>query len=68
MGKKPVLCRDLTDSFHRDPEGHFRGTARVVAHVERRWCATVRSDQLVGGAPFRFQEHEPAAPTHAEAR
>lgn len=55
LGRKPVLCRDLTDSFHRDPRGHFRGTDEVVAHVERRWCPTVTSDQLVGGAPFRFR-------------
>jgi nicotinamidase-related amidase len=52
--KKPVLCRDLTDSFHRDPRGHSWGTQEIVAHIERHWCPTVRSDQLVGGAPFRF--------------
>lgn len=54
FGRKPVLCRDLTDAFHRDPGGHFRGTEQVIAHIERRWCPTVTSDQLVGGAPFRF--------------
>ena len=47
FGKRPVLCRDLTDSFHRDPRGHFQGTAQVVAHIERRWCPTVTSDRLV---------------------
>jgi nicotinamidase-related amidase len=55
FGMRPVLCRDLTDSFHRDPRGHFWGTAQVVAHIERRWCPSVTSDQLVGGAPFRFR-------------
>lgn len=55
LGKRPVLCRDLTDSFHRDPRGHLWGTEQVVAHVERHWCPTVTSDQLAGGAPFRFQ-------------
>lgn len=55
-GKRPVLCRDLTDSFHRDPRGHYWGTEQVVAHVERRWCPTVTSDQLVGGEPFRFAD------------
>jgi nicotinamidase-related amidase len=54
-GKRPVLCRDLTDSFHRDPRGHAWGTEQVVAHVERRWCPTVTSDQLVGGPRFRFR-------------
>lgn len=54
LGKKPLLCRDLTDAFHRDPRGHAWGTERVVAHIERYWCPSVTSDQLVGGAPFRF--------------
>ena len=47
LGKRPVLCRDLTDSFHRDPRGHEWGTDRIVAHIERRWCPTVTSEQLV---------------------
>jgi nicotinamidase-related amidase len=58
LGKRPVLCRDLTDSFHRDPRGHFWGTEQVIAHIERRWCPTVTSDQLVGGGPFRFQGND----------
>jgi nicotinamidase-related amidase len=56
LGKKPILCRDLTDGFHRDPRGHTWGTEQMIAHVERRWCPTVASDQLVGGTPFRFGE------------
>jgi hypothetical protein len=56
LGKRPVLCRDLTDAFHRDPHGHPWGTEQVVAHIERRWCPSVTSDQLVGGAPFRFSD------------
>ena len=55
-GKHPLLCRDLTDSFHRDPRGHFWGTEQVVAHIERHWCPSLTSDQLVGGTPFRFRE------------
>jgi nicotinamidase-related amidase len=55
LGRRPLLCRDLTDSFHRDPRGHFRVTEEVVAHIERHWCPTVTSDQLVGGTPFRFR-------------
>jgi hypothetical protein len=53
-GKRPVLCRDLTDSFHQDPSGHDWGTEQLVAHIERRWCPTVTSEELVGGGPFRF--------------
>jgi nicotinamidase-related amidase len=49
LGKSPVLCRDLTDSFHRDPRGHDWGNEQIIAHVERRWCPTVTSDELVGG-------------------
>jgi nicotinamidase-related amidase len=54
LGKRPVLCRDLTDAFHRDPRGHHWGTEQTVAHIERRWCPSITSDQLVGGAPFHF--------------
>lgn len=55
LGKRPLLCRDLTDSFHRDLRGHFWGTRQIVAHIERHWCPTVTSDQLDGGARFRFR-------------
>jgi hypothetical protein len=54
LGKRPLLCRDLTDSFHRDPRGHFWGTELVIAHIERHWCPAITSDQLVGGTAFRF--------------
>ena len=49
LGKRPVLCRDLTDSFHRDPRGHQWGTDAVIAHIERRWCPAVSSADLVAG-------------------
>jgi nicotinamidase-related amidase len=58
LGKRPMLCRDLTDSFHRDVRGHFWGTEQVVAHIERRWCPTVTSNELVGGVPFRFRHRD----------
>jgi hypothetical protein len=67
LGKRPALCRDLTDAFHQDPRGHHWGTAQVVAHIERRWCPTVTSDQLVGGAPFRFPDAPAAVPVHHRA-
>ena len=47
LRKRPVLCRDLTDSFHRDPRGHDWGTAEIVAHIERYWCPTVSSHELL---------------------
>ena len=52
LGKRPVLCRDLTDAFHHDYRGLRWGTPQVVAHIERRWCPTVTSDQLAGGTRF----------------
>jgi len=45
-GKRPVLCRDLTDSYHRDPRGHRWGNEQMIAHIERYWCPTVTSDQF----------------------
>ena len=62
-GKRPVLCRDLTDSYHRDPRGHLWGSEQIVAHVERHWCPTLTSDQLVGGSLFRFQESAQGYPS-----
>lgn len=50
-GKRPVLCRDLTDSYHRDPRGHLWGNEQMIVHIERYWCPTVTSDQLLGGGP-----------------
>ena len=47
FGKRAVLCRDLTDSFHRDVRGHAWGNEAIVAHIERRWCPTVTSDDLL---------------------
>ena len=61
-GKRPVLCRDLTDSFHRDPRGHCWGTEQIIAHIERRWCPTVTSDYLVGVEPFRFADDDCTLP------
>ena len=47
-GKRPVLCRDLTDSYHRDPRGHEWGNEQMIAHIERHWCPTVTSADLAG--------------------
>lgn len=64
LGKRPMLCRDLTDAFHRDPRGHAWGTERVVEHIERCWCPSVTSDQLAGGRPFRFAERRSPCVRH----
>jgi nicotinamidase-related amidase len=55
-GKDVVLCRDLTDSFHRDPGRHFEGLHEIIAHVEKYWCPTITSRSITGKAAFRFPE------------
>ncbi len=57
-GKNVVLIRDLTDTMYNPkmtPQvSHFRGTDLVVEHIEKYVCPTVTSDQILGGAPYRF--------------
>ena len=54
-GKQPVLCRDLTDSYHRDPRSHLWVNEQMIAHIERYWCPSLTSNQLVGWAEFHFR-------------
>jgi nicotinamidase-related amidase len=60
LGTDVVLVRDMTDTMYdhrmRPFVNHFQGTELVVQHVEKYWCPTITSDQLVGGEPFRFRE------------
>ena len=60
QGQHVALVRDLTDTMYnsRMPPfvSHFGGTDRVVDHIERHWCPTITSDQLIGGMPFRFSQ------------
>ena len=56
LKKNVVLCRDLTDSFHRDPGHHFEGLDQIILHVEKYWCPTITSETLTGQPPFRFQQ------------
>ena len=58
LGQNVVLMRDLTDTMYnprRKPYvDHFTGTDLVGWHIEKYWCPTVTSDQILGGKPFRF--------------
>jgi len=58
QGQNVVLMRDLTDSMYnsRRPPfvDHFTGNDLVCWHIEKYWCPTITSDQIVGGRPFRF--------------
>jgi len=59
QGKNVVLVRDLTDTMYNSRSrpfvSHFAGTDLMIDHVERHWCPTITSVDLVGGEPFRFQ-------------
>ncbi|MDG2384426.1 MAG: isochorismatase family protein [Pirellulaceae bacterium] len=58
LGKNVALVRDLTDSMYNHRKrpfvDHFSGHDLVVEHVERFWCPSFTSDQLVNGSPHRF--------------
>jgi len=60
LGQNVALVRDLTDAMYnpqRPPHvDHFRGTDRVVEHIERHWCPTVASTDLTGRPAFRFRD------------
>ena len=59
-GKTVVLVRDLTDTMYnskmRPQVNHFVGTDLVIEHVEKYWCPTITSKDVVGEGPFKFRE------------
>jgi nicotinamidase-related amidase len=58
-GKDVVLMRDLTDTMYSPQRApyvnHFAGTDLIVEHIEKYVCPTITSNQLLGGAPFKFK-------------
>jgi nicotinamidase-related amidase len=58
LGQNVALVRDMTDSMYNSRRApyvdHFTGNELVTWHIERYWCPTITSDQIVGGEPFRF--------------
>ncbi|MCX7427537.1 MAG: isochorismatase family protein [Planctomycetia bacterium] len=60
QGKNVLLMRDMTDSLY-NPEfaprvSHVRGTELVVEHIEKYWCPTVTSTDVLGKPAFRFKQ------------
>jgi nicotinamidase-related amidase/type 1 glutamine amidotransferase len=59
-GKHVVLMRDMTDTMYNPNRwpyvAHFQGTDLIVQHIEKYVCPTITSDQILGGAPFRFKD------------
>ncbi len=64
QGKNVLLIRDMTDTMYcskmKPFVNHFSGTDLVVSHVERHWCPTILSTDIVGGNPFQFREDKRA--------
>jgi nicotinamidase-related amidase len=58
LGQNVVLVRDLTDTMYNSRRrpwvDHFTGTDLVCWHIEKYWCPSITTDQIVGGKPFRF--------------
>jgi nicotinamidase-related amidase len=55
LGRNVVLARDLTDAMYdpRQPPyvSHARGTELVIEHIEKYWCPSILSDDLVQVVP-----------------
>lgn len=55
LGKNVVLCRDLTDALYNPLTppyvSHERGTELAVEHVEKYWCPSITSADLVRVVP-----------------
>lgn len=66
QGMNVLLVRDLTDTMYnprmKPYVDHFTGTELVCRHIETYWCATITSDQVLGGNPFHFAEDDRAQP------
>lgn len=58
QGQNVVLMRDMTDTMYNprnEPHvSHYTGNDLVFEHIERFWCPTVTSADILGGEPFRF--------------
>ena len=58
QGQNVALVRDLTDSMYNSRKkpfvDHFTGNDLMAWHIEKYWCPTITSDQIIGSQPFRF--------------
>jgi hypothetical protein len=54
-GERCILVRDLNDSMYNPKARRFvphdRGTALVIAHIQKYWAPTVLSDELLAAVP-----------------
>lgn len=60
LGKNVALMRDMTDALYNPgmpPQvSHVRGTEMVAEHIEKYWCPTFTSTDLLNKPSFRFAE------------
>jgi putative heme-binding domain-containing protein len=63
QGQNVLLMRDMTDSMYNHLKSpfvsHFRGTELVVEHIEKYWCPSITSSDVLPGPPFRFKSDVP---------
>ena len=54
------LMRDLTDTMYNSRMApyvsHFKGTDLMIDHVEKYWCPTITSTDILGGKSFEFAQ------------
>ncbi|MBL8799614.1 MAG: ThuA domain-containing protein, partial [Planctomycetia bacterium] len=60
QGLNVVLMRDMTDTMYNPRMkpfvSHFTGNDLVVEHIEKYWCPTITSVDVIGGKPFVFPD------------
>ena len=60
QGMNVALMRDMTDTMYNPAMkpfvSHFTGNDLVVEHIEKYWCPTITSADLLGGKPFTFPD------------
>ncbi len=62
QGQNVALVRDMTDTMYnprsRPFVPHTEGTDLVIEHIERHWCPTLTSKDILGGREFHFTDHK----------
>jgi nicotinamidase-related amidase/type 1 glutamine amidotransferase len=59
LGQNVALMRDMTDTMYNPADepfvNHFTGNDLVFEHIERYWCPTITSGDILGdGVVYRF--------------
>ncbi len=58
QGQNVALMRDMTDTMYNPRNepfvNHFTGNDLVFEHIERYWCPTITSADILGDESFRF--------------